>query len=204
VGGDVLDGGAALEALPVAPPVATFDDVYRREYAPLCRLAFVLTGDTGAAEELVQEAFLAAHRRWAEVGELQRPGAWVRLVVVRRAVSWRRRVGAEVRARVRLGHREAVEFDPVTIDVAAAVRALPRRQAQVAALCLLDGWTVVDAAAGHAGAPGHPDRYLPGHRAADLAPERPDPDDRCAPRLLRHRVPRLTSRAASYTGVNTV
>lgn len=54
--------GAATETTYLA---ASFEDVYRSEYAPLVRLAVVLTGRLDVAEELVQDAFEAAHRRWA-------------------------------------------------------------------------------------------------------------------------------------------
>jgi DNA-directed RNA polymerase specialized sigma24 family protein len=41
--------------------------VYRREHAPMVRLAHLLVRDRGVAEELVQDAFLRLHARLDEV-----------------------------------------------------------------------------------------------------------------------------------------
>ncbi len=58
------------------------------------RLAYLLTGDRGAAEELVQDAFLATAARWEAVRE---PAAYVRAAVVNRCRSWGRRRAVERR-----------------------------------------------------------------------------------------------------------
>jgi RNA polymerase sigma-70 factor (sigma-E family) len=53
------------------------------------RLAYLLTGDHGAAEDLLQEALVKAAMRWSN---LSNPDAFVRKVLYRQAVSiWRRR-----------------------------------------------------------------------------------------------------------------
>lgn len=118
-----------------------FDAFFRREYRSLVGLAVVLTGDRVAAEDIAQDALLAAHGRWDEVAEYDDPGAWVRRVVANRsASSWRRRA-RELRAMTRLGHR-AVEvvppLDPPDEQFWGAVRALPTRQAQCIALAYLE------------------------------------------------------------------
>jgi len=43
-------------------------------------LVYGLSGSRSAGEELAQEAFLAASRRWDEVSAYDDPGAWVRRV----------------------------------------------------------------------------------------------------------------------------
>ena len=58
--------------------VETFDAFFRREYRPVLGLAIALTKDRWAAEDLTQEAFTEAQRRWSYVATLDRPGAWVR------------------------------------------------------------------------------------------------------------------------------
>ena len=66
----------------------------QREYVPLVRVAVVIVGDEGIAEEIVQEAFTRAFARWRRISRYERPGAWVRLVTVRlsvRAAAQRRR-----------------------------------------------------------------------------------------------------------------
>src|SRR5687768_10837221 len=92
----------------MTPPPQTddFDRLYRQEYAPLVRLAWTLTGRWAVAEELVQEAFLRAHRRWDTIGTYQRPGAWVRRILLNLATSRARRMAAEARALVRLTGRQ--------------------------------------------------------------------------------------------------
>jgi DNA-directed RNA polymerase specialized sigma24 family protein len=50
---------------------------YRRGYARLVGLAHGLSGSRTAAEELVQEAFLAAHRRRSDISRYDDPAAWV-------------------------------------------------------------------------------------------------------------------------------
>jgi RNA polymerase sigma-70 factor (ECF subfamily) len=106
-------------------------------------LAFVLTGSWTAAEDLTQDAFFAAFRRWDQLRGYDKPGAWVRRAVANRAVSWRRRIGSEARALTRLGGRAAPGVDHATIpshdrDVWALVRRLPPRQAQVFALTYVE------------------------------------------------------------------
>jgi RNA polymerase sigma-70 factor (ECF subfamily) len=123
-----------------------FDDFYRQEHRGVLALAAALTGRWDVAEELTQEAFLAAHRRWSEVGNYEHPGAWVRRVVANLAVSRTRRWAAEVRALARLhGLRgKAVVLPDDGALFWSAVRHLPQRQAQVVALHYLEDRSVED------------------------------------------------------------
>lgn len=113
-----------------------FDSFYRDTYRPMLGIAIALTSDTSAAEDLVQEAFLAAHRRWDRISQYDNPGAWVRRVLVNRATSLRRRWGAELRAIAKLGPPETTSADlsPESRGVWSAVQDLPRRQEQAIAL----------------------------------------------------------------------
>jgi RNA polymerase sigma factor (sigma-70 family) len=91
-----------------------------------------------AAEDIAQEAFLRAYRDWSRISHLQRPEAWVRKVAVRLAgrVLHRRRVEAVAYGRVLRNQRPTVpQLPAVDAEVWRAVRRLPRRQAQVIALC---------------------------------------------------------------------
>lgn len=130
-------------------PVWAFEQLYRRDYTRLVALAYGLSGSRAAAEELVQEAFLAAHRRWHEIGAYDEPAAWLRRVVVNRAVSVVRRRVAEGLALARLGARRQLPEALPEHDEAVwrAVRALPRRQAQVVALHYVDDLAVAEMAA---------------------------------------------------------
>src|SRR5262245_29972581 len=82
---------------PVAPePWATsFIELYRAERAGMVRLAFLLTGGDASAEELVHDAFLAVHRRWAHVDN---PSAYLRTSVVNACTSHHRRRVRALRA----------------------------------------------------------------------------------------------------------
>ncbi|HYO18189.1 MAG TPA: sigma-70 family RNA polymerase sigma factor [Dermatophilaceae bacterium] len=113
-----------------------FEAFYLRELPSLVALARALAGSQGTAEDLAQEAMIAAFRRWDEVARLDIPAAWVRRVCANLATSHLRRRGVETRALLRLGGRrqQHTELAPADDAFWAAVRKLPRRQAQVIAL----------------------------------------------------------------------
>jgi RNA polymerase sigma-70 factor (sigma-E family) len=71
---------------------ATFREFVTRQRGALLRTAFLLTGDHGHAEDLVQTALLKTYRHWARVNGVGDPTAYVRRVLVTTAVSWRRRL----------------------------------------------------------------------------------------------------------------
>ena len=126
-----------------------FEAFYRGEWHPVVALGWSLTGSRATAEELAQDAFLDAYRRWERVGALERPGAWVRRAVANRAVSHRRhlrvvdagatRLAAEARVRQLAADADAVGGAPgLDEGFWAAVRSLPERQAQCVALHYLE------------------------------------------------------------------
>ena len=126
-----------------------FEDFYVREFPAVVGLAYALSGSRWGAEDLAQDAFLAAHREWERIGSYEHPGAWVRRVVANLSVSTFRRRAAEARAlaRVALGRGEPVpDLAAADPEFWAAVRALPRRQAQVVALYYLEDRSVADVA----------------------------------------------------------
>ncbi len=121
------------------------------QWAPVLAVSVALVGRGGAAEELTQEAFFAAHRQWDHVGGLDRPGAWVRRVVINRSLSHLRRRRVELRVMGALGrmprHDEA-PIDGATPDEALwdEVRRLPARQAQCVVLRHVDGMDAAEIA----------------------------------------------------------
>jgi RNA polymerase sigma factor (sigma-70 family) len=133
---------------PSASAVTSFEDFYAAEYAGVVRLAVALTGRADVAEELAQESFVAAYRRWSRVAMLDDPAGWVRRVVTNRCVSSGRRYVTELRLLVRLRHQRPSEIDhePIDDELWAAVRSLPRRQAQVVALIFVEDRSVADIA----------------------------------------------------------
>ena len=139
-------GSADLGSLGVSE---TFEDFYEREYRAVVGLAYALSGSRSGAEDLAQEAFLAAHRKWDRVAGYERPGAWVRQVVANLSVStFRRRVvEAQAYARVAIGTSEALpELSADDVEFWRAVRSLPRRQSQVIALHYLEDMSVLGVA----------------------------------------------------------
>ena len=129
------------------PAVTTidFDTFYSETARRMLTLAYSLTGSWGDAEDLVQEAFVAAHSRWGVVGSFDDPAAWVRRVIANRAVSRWRRLGREVNVRQRLAaraHEASGETEPVDNNFWEAVRALPRRQSQVVGLYYVEDLSV--------------------------------------------------------------
>ena len=149
-------GRHAESALPTAGRVEpgsltseTFEEFYEREFPSVVRLAYALSGSRSGAEDLAQEAFLAAHRRWDRVGKYERADVWVRRVVANLSVSTfrRRMVEATAYARVALGIDEALpELSADDVEFWRAVRSLPRRQAQVIALRYVEDLPVAEVA----------------------------------------------------------
>ena len=130
--------------------IASFEDLYLKEYQAVVGLAYALSGDRWLAEDLAQEAFLAAHRNWPRVSSYDQPGAWVRRVVANLSASAFRRRKVEAKALLRLGIGERhrlPELPPDDTEFWDAVRSLPRRQSQVVALYYLEDLPVAEIAA---------------------------------------------------------
>jgi RNA polymerase sigma-70 factor (sigma-E family) len=70
------------------PERAGFDDFCRDAYAPMVRMAFLLTSSIETAEDLVQDVFARAYPRWSTISE---PSAYVRRAVVNACHSHHRR-----------------------------------------------------------------------------------------------------------------
>jgi len=132
----------------VVRAVQPFEAFYRANYRPVLACVYALAGP-GVAEDLTQEAFLAASQQWEEIGVLENPGAWVRRVAINHAASAYRRRRAEARAFLRLagGVHEAIPtLSGHTDEVWSAVRSLPRRQREAIVLCLVAGYSRMEAA----------------------------------------------------------
>ena len=125
-----------------------FEEFYAAEVRAVTALAYALTGNWTVAEDLTQEAFARAFRDWRRVGGFQRPDSWIRTVTANLATSRLRRLAAEARALARLRQRPEPQSLPDDVEAfLAAVRRLPRRQAQAAALRYVDDLPVAEVAA---------------------------------------------------------
>jgi RNA polymerase sigma factor (sigma-70 family) len=127
-----------------------FEHFYLEEYPRVVKLVYALSGSRTAAEDIAQEAFLRAYRDWERVGSYEHQAAWVRRVAANLATSGLRRRLAEARALARLAARREPALDPLPADNAdfgRALRALPRRQAQVVALFYVEDLSIPQIAA---------------------------------------------------------
>jgi len=134
----------------VTPPLTggwsadeALEQVYAAHWRSLVRLATLLVGDLGTAEEVVQDSIVAMHRRWSSLRDPDKALPYLRRTVVNRSRSVQRHrvvVDREVR-------REAARPQQVGEDVAQlaasserretvleALGSLPRRQREVLAL----------------------------------------------------------------------
>jgi RNA polymerase sigma-70 factor (sigma-E family) len=108
---------------PVAPEpwTTSFIELYRAERPRMVRLAFLLTGGDPSAEELVHDAFLAVHRRWARIDN---PVAYLRTSVVNACTSHHRRRAVAMR----MTPPSAPAWTDAPDEMADAIGRLPERQ----------------------------------------------------------------------------
>jgi RNA polymerase sigma-70 factor (ECF subfamily) len=126
----------------------SFDRFYESQYATVTRLAYSLCGSLAVAEELAQEAFVAAHSRWRRISLFDRPDLWVRRVVINRSLSYRRRLASERSALERVSQAPASSHEPVLVDdeVWQALRSLSDRQTEVLALVYVEDRPIAEVA----------------------------------------------------------
>lgn len=100
--------------------------LYRREYEPMVRLAFLLTGSNETAEEVVQDAFVKVQSRWDTI---RTPGAYLRQVVVNGCRSRHRKRRFELRVEEPPEtSEEGIEVDGLAHSIE---RLTPRRRAAI-------------------------------------------------------------------------
>ncbi|MEU8055860.1 DUF6596 domain-containing protein [Microbispora bryophytorum] len=100
------------------------DAVWKMESARIVAGLVRMVGDVGLAEELAQDAVLAALEQWPEAGVPDNPGAWLMAVAKRRAVDHLRREERRDRGQEQLAHDLATRPDDGERDVDDVVNAL--------------------------------------------------------------------------------
>ncbi|HEY1827215.1 MAG TPA: SigE family RNA polymerase sigma factor [Acidimicrobiales bacterium] len=139
-------------------PPATYDELFPDLYPLAYRVAFKILGDRGDAEDVAQEALARALVRWARVGD--RPHGWVTRVAANLAIDRYRRRRRSTLTQTQLGSLSVV--DPLLVermDLADALRRLPRRQREVVVLRYLLDWSEFDVATALGCTPGTVKRH---------------------------------------------
>jgi RNA polymerase sigma factor (sigma-70 family) len=135
-----------MAVAPGPPPAAitwsaSFTALYREQYRPMVRLAFLLVGHVDVAEELVQDAFLRV-RGAAE--RVEHPVAYLRRAVVNACHNHHRHRAVERRRASSLAVDDAVW--PELDHLADSLARLPDRQRAVLVLRYYVGWSEADIA----------------------------------------------------------
>ena len=124
---------------------AAFDAFFADAWGRLVSQAYLLTGNRETAQDLTQEAFLRAWKRWRKVTTYDSPEAWTRKVLHNLCIeSWRRK---RLEARHSgVDRAEVVDERGHDHELVEAMKSLPGPQAR--ALLLHDGLglTVADTA----------------------------------------------------------
>jgi RNA polymerase sigma-70 factor (ECF subfamily) len=97
--------------------------------------------------DLAHEALARAYRDWRTVGSLDRPGAWVRRVLINLTIDAHRRRARETLALARLDPNPATAATDVVGEAFwAAVRDLPERQRAAVALYYVEDLPIAEIA----------------------------------------------------------
>lgn len=113
-----------------------FDEYVARSYQQLVRSAYLLVGDLGHAEDLVQSALVRCLQHWDRI---ESADAYVRQTLVRLATRWRRRRwhGELPREQLPDSAGSGADLD-VAVDVRSALAHLPWQQRAVLVLRYFD------------------------------------------------------------------
>jgi RNA polymerase sigma-70 factor, ECF subfamily len=97
------------------------DAVWRIESARLIAGIARIVGDIGVAEDLAQDALVAALERWPETGVPDNPGAWLMATAKHRAIDHFRRNKRLVQKHEELGHELEARQEAAAPDLDAAI-----------------------------------------------------------------------------------
>lgn len=124
-----------------------FTEFYDATWPRTVACSYALTGDLGEAQDIAQEAYSRAWPRWSSLRGYDDPGAWVRQVATRLAVSrWRRaRTAAKFLSRTRGPEPAAPPSEAIT-DLVAALKQLPEAQRRAVVLHHFGELSVVEIA----------------------------------------------------------
>jgi RNA polymerase sigma factor (sigma-70 family) len=101
-----------LDAVTASDTHRTIDAVWRIESARVIAGLVRMVRDIGLAEELAQDALVAALEQWPDTGIPRNPGAWLMATAKRRAIDQFRRRETYDRKLTELGHDLSTEVEP--------------------------------------------------------------------------------------------
>ena len=113
-----------------------FEELTRRHYTQVARVAFLVTGDREEALDVAQETFARAYERWGQVSAMENQVGWLIRVATNLSLSHRRRSTRLLRS----GAVKTSTIDePTDPTVAAALAMLtPAQRAAVVLRYFLD------------------------------------------------------------------
>lgn len=126
---------------------AGFDDFVVQWSPALLRVAFLLTGDRGLAEDLLQTALLKTSRRWSRIADHEAAYPYVRRVLVTTSASWHRRRRVREVLTDRTPEPATTVGDAAPGRAVAALEALPPRMRAVIVLRYHEDLSEADTAA---------------------------------------------------------
>ncbi len=121
-----------------------FEELFRRSWRPAYRAAYLVVGDAAAAEDIAQEAILAAIRNLDRFDRNRPFAPWLHRITVNRAIDWARanRLRPAVGLDGEATERPGAEADSqISDEVLAAVHGLSEEHRAVVALRYLLGYT---------------------------------------------------------------
>ena len=125
----------------------SYTSFYQATWGRTVACAYAITGDLGVAEEVAQDAYTKAWPRWTSLSRYDDPGAWVRQVATRAAISRWRRTRTALRHLARQREPEPTAGpDENSVLLVRALRTLPEAQRRAILLHHLAGLPVAEVA----------------------------------------------------------
>jgi RNA polymerase sigma-70 factor (sigma-E family) len=129
------------------PTDAEFTEFVDASWPRLYRVAWLLLGDHGLAEDLVQTTLAKTYVSWHQIRDTSAAGVYARTVLVNTATSWFRRRSWRRELATEVLPETAHEYDGSTQpDLARALADLPTRQRAVVVLRFYEDLDVADVA----------------------------------------------------------
>jgi len=129
------------------PSDAEYTEFVHASWPALYRTAYLMLGDRGLAEDLVQTALAKTYASWGRVRDLGTARAYARTTMVNTATSWFRKKGWRNEQPAEHLREQAYDEDPsVRPALMEALARLPLRQRAVVVLRFYDDLSVAETA----------------------------------------------------------